>query len=59
MVQPRQGTCPRPSARRLLGRDRLIGGSTNRLSTLQAAVADGCDYVGVGPVHCHAHQSRT
>ena len=46
-----QGDLPPAIARRLLGRDRLIGRSTNRLEQLQAAVADGCDYVGVGPVH--------
>ena len=46
-----QGDLPPQLARRLLGPGRLIGRSTHRLSQLQLAVADGCDYVGVGPVH--------
>ena len=46
-----QGDLPPQLARRLLGPDRLIGRSTHQLSQLQQAVADGCDYVGVGPVH--------
>ena len=46
-----QGDLPPQLARRLLGPERLIGRSTHQLSQLQQAVADGCDYVGVGPVH--------
>jgi thiamine-phosphate pyrophosphorylase len=46
-----QGDLPPAIARRLLGPERLIGRSTHCLSQLQQAVADGCDYVGVGPVH--------
>ena len=46
-----QGDLPPAVARRLLGPERLIGRSTHRLEQLQQAVADGCDYVGVGPVH--------
>ncbi|MBM5798204.1 MAG: thiamine phosphate synthase [Cyanobacteria bacterium M_surface_7_m2_040] len=46
-----QGDLPPALARRLLGPARLIGRSTHRLEQLQQAVADGCDYVGVGPVH--------
>jgi len=46
-----QADLPPALARRLLGRDRLIGRSTQRLDQLHQAVADGCDYVGVGPVH--------
>jgi thiamine-phosphate pyrophosphorylase len=46
-----QGDLPPALARRLLGPERLIGRSTHCLSQLQQAVADGCDYVGVGPVH--------
>jgi thiamine-phosphate pyrophosphorylase len=45
-----QGDLPPAIARRLLGPGRLIGRSTHRLAQLQQAVADGCDYVGVGPV---------
>lgn len=46
-----QGDLPPALARRLLGPERLIGRSTHSLSQLQQAIADGCDYVGVGPVH--------
>ena len=46
-----QGDLPPVAARRLLGPERLIGRSTNCLEHLDQAVADGCDYVGVGPVH--------
>jgi thiamine-phosphate pyrophosphorylase len=46
-----QGDLPPQLARRLLGPERLIGRSTHALSQLQQAVVDGCDYVGVGPVH--------
>jgi thiamine-phosphate pyrophosphorylase len=46
-----QGDLPPAVARRLLGPDRLIGCSTHCLEDLHRAVADGCDYVGVGPVN--------
>jgi thiamine-phosphate pyrophosphorylase len=34
-----------------LGPDALIGRSTHAIDQLRQAVADGCDYVGVGPVN--------
>ena len=46
-----QGDLPPVLARRLLGPERLIGRSTHALPQLRQAVADGCDYVGVGPVN--------
>jgi len=46
-----QGDLPLPVARRLLGPDRLIGCSTHAPEQLHRAVAEGCDYVGVGPVN--------
>jgi thiamine-phosphate pyrophosphorylase len=46
-----QGDLPPALARRLLGADRLIGRSTHAVQQLHQAVADGCDYVGVGPVN--------
>ncbi|MFZ0406652.1 MAG: thiamine phosphate synthase [Cyanobium sp.] len=46
-----QGDLPPAVARRLLGPERLIGRSTHRIEELRQAVIDGCDYVGVGPVH--------
>lgn len=46
-----QGDLPPAIARQLLGPGRLIGRSTHRIEQLRQAVADGCDYVGVGPVN--------
>ncbi len=46
-----QGDLPPALARRLLGPERLLGRSTHALAQLRQAVADGCDYVGVGPVN--------
>jgi thiamine-phosphate pyrophosphorylase len=46
-----QGDLPVAVARRLLGAERLIGCSTHALDQLERAVAEGCDYVGVGPVN--------
>ena len=46
-----QGDLPPAVARQLLGPEALIGRSTHALDQLQQAVADGCDYVGVGPVN--------
>jgi thiamine-phosphate pyrophosphorylase len=46
-----QGDLPPALARRLLGPEKLIGRSTHALPQLRQAVADGCDYVGVGPVN--------
>ena len=46
-----QEDLPPLAARRLLGPERLVGRSTHCLAHLRQAVADGCDYVGVGPVH--------
>lgn len=46
-----QDDLPPQLARRLLGPDRLIGRSTHSIEQLRQAQADGCDYVGVGPVN--------
>ena len=45
-----QDDLPTAEARRLLGPDRLIGRSTHALEQLRQALAEGSDYVGVGPV---------
>ena len=37
-------------ARRVVGPDKLIGVSTHSLAQAQAAVIEGADYIGVGPV---------
>ncbi len=46
-----QDDLPVAVARRLLGPERLIGRSTHAPDQLAQAVAEGCDYVGVGPVN--------
>ncbi|MEO1003419.1 MAG: thiamine phosphate synthase [Cyanobacteria bacterium J06638_7] len=46
-----QDDLPSALARRLLGPERLIGRSTHALEQLRQAQAEGCDYVGVGPVN--------
>jgi thiamine-phosphate pyrophosphorylase len=46
-----QGDLPAGIARGLMGPDRLIGRSTHAPDQLRQAVGEGCDYVGVGPVH--------
>jgi thiamine-phosphate pyrophosphorylase len=46
-----QTDLPVAVARRLLGPDRLIGRSTHAPDQLEQALAEGCDYVGVGPVN--------
>ena len=46
-----QDDLPPALARRLLGPDKLIGRSTHAIEQLRQAEADGCDYVGVGPVN--------
>jgi thiamine-phosphate pyrophosphorylase len=46
-----QDDLPVAVARRLLGPERLIGRSTHAIEQLRRAVADGCDYAGVGPVN--------
>lgn len=39
------------TARRLLGPDAIVGVSTHGLDQARRAVADGADYIGVGPVY--------
>lgn len=46
-----QSDLPVAEARRILGPERLIGRSTHAPEQLRQAVREGCDYVGVGPVH--------
>jgi thiamine-phosphate pyrophosphorylase len=45
-----QDDLPIEFARRLLGRDKLIGISTHSLEQARAAEAAGADYVGFGPI---------
>jgi thiamine-phosphate pyrophosphorylase len=46
-----QQDLPLPLARQLLGSQRLLGRSTKNPDELQKAIAEGADYVGVGPVY--------
>lgn len=45
-----QDDFPIPLARKLLGKDRIIGGSASTLEEARKCLADGADYVGFGPV---------
>jgi thiamine-phosphate pyrophosphorylase len=46
-----QSDFPIPVARRLLGKDKLIGGSAATIEEARICLADGADYVGFGPVY--------
>ena len=45
-----QSDLPLPVARKLLGDNKLIGGSAVNFDELQIAINEGADYVGYGPV---------
>jgi thiamine-phosphate pyrophosphorylase len=45
-----QGDLPAIEARKIVGRDLIVGVSTHRLDQARQAVSDGADYIGVGPV---------
>ena len=46
-----QEDLPPPAARTVVGEDRIIGVSTHSVEQAHQAVADGADYIGVGPVY--------
>ena len=46
-----QQDMPIAVARQLLGSQRLIGRSTTNPEEMQGAIAEGADYIGVGPVY--------
>ncbi|MDX2228565.1 MAG: thiamine phosphate synthase [Leptolyngbyaceae cyanobacterium bins.349] len=46
-----QQDLPLPLARQLLGAQRIIGRSTKNPEEMQRAIAEGADYIGVGPVY--------
>ena len=46
-----QTDLPIDVARRLLGGDRIVGRSTTNPDEMQRAIAEGADYIGVGPVY--------
>jgi thiamine-phosphate diphosphorylase/hydroxyethylthiazole kinase len=45
-----QSDCPLPLARQLLGPNAIIGVSVSSPDDAKRAVAQGADYVGIGPV---------
>lgn len=45
-----QGDLPARDARRIVGPGRVVGVSTHNLEQAKRVVADGADYIGVGPV---------
>jgi thiamine-phosphate pyrophosphorylase len=46
-----QSDFPIPLARKLLGKDKLIGGSAATLEEARVCLTDGADYIGFGPVY--------
>ena len=45
-----QDELPPPAARQIIGDNRILGVSTHDLDQVHAAIADGADYIGCGPV---------
>ncbi|WP_198675267.1 thiamine phosphate synthase [Pleomorphovibrio marinus] len=41
---------PIEQARAIIGKEKIIGGTANTLSDLQQRTAEGCDYIGLGPL---------
>ena len=46
-----QDDLPVEEARKILGSSKIIGVSTHEMAQAQKALADGADYIGVGPVY--------
>lgn len=46
-----QQDIPITLARKILGHQKIIGGSTTNPQEMQSAIAQGADYIGVGPVY--------
>ena len=44
-----QTDLPPREARKLIGRDKILGVSTHNIDQAKQAVLDGADYIGVGP----------
>jgi len=53
-----QDDLPVIEARKLIGRDKILGVSTHRIEQAKRALLDGADYVGVGPVYPSATKPR-
>ncbi len=46
-----QDDFPAPLARKLLGSDKIIGGSASTIAEAHKCLSDGVDYIGFGPVY--------
>ncbi len=46
------------SARKQLGNDKIIGGTANTLEHVQQRIAEGCDYIGLGPFRFTATKKK-
>ena len=46
-----QDDFPIPLARKLLGKNRIIGGSAATVEEMESCIREGADYVGFGPVY--------
>lgn len=53
-----QGDLPAAEARKIVGPGKLVGVSTHELAHARQAVADGADYLGVGPIFKSATKPR-
>ena len=54
-----QDDLPLAAARKLVGKERVVGVSTHSLSEMEAAVRGGADYIGVGPIFPTATKTTT
>ncbi len=54
-----QGDMPAATARALLGPDRILGVSTHSDAEIDAALRDGADYIGFGPMFATATKGFT
>ena len=53
-----QTDLPARDARRIIGRDKIVGVSTHCIEHARQAVLDGADYIGVGPIFPSSTKQR-
>ena len=53
-----QTDLPATEARKLIGREKILGVSTHNIEQARQAVIDGADYIGVGPVFKSSTKTR-
>ena len=53
-----QTDLPATEARKIIGRGKILGVSTHNIDQARKAVADGADYIGVGPVFTSSTKTR-